>query len=76
MIKAGDKLVAISDKFEYLTKGKTYTVVDIFTHSFWIICDDSLERVFSPVYRRCWFIPYNEWLALEREKQIKNVLDD
>jgi hypothetical protein len=87
MIKAGDKLVAISDKFvtfrnrnnydlkKYLTKGKTYTVVDIFTHSLWIICDD-LERVFSIDTIMCCFISYSDWLALEREKQIKTLLDD
>jgi hypothetical protein len=23
-----------------------------------------------------WFLSYNEWLALEREKQIKSILDD
>ena len=79
MIKAGDKLVALhdeSDTSQYLTKGKIYTVVDIFTHSLWIICDDHLERVFSINTIMYHFNSYNEWLALEREKQIKSVLDD
>ena len=83
MIKVGDKLISKMNRLEdtkmYLTEGKIYKVAykvdDVYRQTLWIMCDDLL-RVFNINDIPNYFMPYNEWLALEREKQIKSILDD
>jgi len=79
MIKEGDKLISKvnimrADSTVYLTDGKMYVVGDILHNMFYIICDDDLVRMFN--MNDNYFLLYNEWLALEREKHIKSILDD
>ena len=85
MINKGDKLISKMNRLEdakmYLTEGKIYVVGDIlynsfYINSFYIMCDDGLVRMFNMYDIPNYFLLYNEWLALEREKQIKSILDD
>jgi hypothetical protein len=84
MIKVGDKLISKMNRLEdakmYLTEGKIYKVAykvdDLYRQTLWIMCDDNLVRMFNMYDIPNYFLLYNEWLALEREKQIKSILDD
>lgn len=88
MIKAGDKVVCL--RLDYLNGDGKYselpfnigdtfyvqinynkTSIHINGYAFGLKNDNTYLRYF-PDY----FMPYNEWLALQREEQIKSVLDD
>ena len=40
-----------------------------------VYCIEDVKNI-RQYWSRKYLIPYEEWLALEREKQIKSVLDD
>ena len=88
MIKSGDKVVCI--RLDYLDGegryselpfniGDTFyikinydnTCIHINGYAFGLKNDNIYLRYFSD-----YFITYNEWLALQREEQIKSVLDE
>ena len=89
MIKKGDKVICT--RLDYidangnsaelsLTIGKIYEVhmsvsrLAIYVNG-WSFASEDKDDVYLRYYKD-YFITYSEWLALEREKQIKTVLDD
>jgi hypothetical protein len=80
MIKEGDKVICIDDSPYvlinepiHLTKYKQYIVTSIGYGSITVMNDISLVKY---AYKLNRFMLYEEWLALNREEQIKSILDD
>jgi len=86
----GDKLICIKPYIfrqkEYYTQGEEYEILITGTKTLYV-----KSNLYGGVWFRRYvvsidyvdnrnlveyFITYNEWLALEREKQMNNILDD
>ena len=76
MIKIGDKLLCIASESSRLNINGVYTIFKIVDAFIYIRCVKGIESSFHERYLNVLFMSYNDWLAIEREKQIKTVLDD
>ena len=73
MIKEGDRVICINNDGDLLslTEGKDYIVLR---------CNDMYLYIQDDIYEY-WheerlFMLYSDWLAIEREQQIKSVIDE
>lgn len=75
----GDRIICIKTYIlsitEFFIKGKIYEVIRVGIDGVYITSSGNIFPL-SDIEMSKYFMLYNEWLAKEREKKMKKLLDD